>query len=360
MTLHFSHDRWQLVREAHRLWWAGQLDRPLILARVGGAPSDLPEPAGPPLEQHNCADFSITPEQLVERWDYMLSTERYLGDAFPYIGMSSFGPGIAGAFLGARLDNATGHVWFYPDREREVADLDLRYDPDNVWLRRVKAIYEAAARRWDDGLVQMAMTDLGGTLDVVSTFRPGEELLMDLLLQPEAVKRATWQVHDLWFRYFDELTAAMGPRRPGYSAWWPIYCETPWYILQCDFAYMIGPRQFDEFVLPELAAAARRLGTAIYHLDGVGQLPHLDSILRIPEIRGIQWVPGDGKAPIDEWPEVHRKVHAAGKLITIAGGPQTLERVADQIGTGRGISFLTWAHYGEEDALRDLLARYRL
>jgi hypothetical protein len=81
---------------------------------------------------------------------------------------------------------------------------------------------------------------------------------------------------------------------------------------------MISPAMFDEFVRPELKASADRLGNAFYHLDGQGQLAHLDSLLEIDSIRGIQWVPGAGSPDILHWPEVYRKITAAGRRVHIA------------------------------------------
>ena len=134
-------------------------------------------------------------------------------------------------------------------------------------------------------------------------------------------------------------------------------------MLQCDFAYMIGPKAFDEFVKPELSASCRRLANAFYHLDGPGQLAHLDSLLSIPELKGVQWIPGRGSPDSRHWPEVFRKIRNAGKLIQIyCGETDVLDVVVDQLGSGRGIYY--YAHpgeglrgYDERDA-RKLLERY--
>ena len=67
-------------------------------------------------------------------------------------------------------------------------------------------------------------------------------------------------------------------------------------MLQRDFAYMIGPDTFDEFIVPELTASSGRLQRPFYHLDGKGELVHLDRILAIPGPAGVQWIPGDGAA----------------------------------------------------------------
>ena len=62
----------------------------------------------------------------------------------------------------------------------------------------------------------------------------------------------------------------------------------------------------------------------IYHLDGVGQLPYLDKILEIPELTGIQWVPGDGKPLMGDevWMPVYKKIQAAGKNIEAGTTPE--------------------------------------
>jgi len=106
----------------------------------------------------------------------------------------------------------------------------------------------------------------------------------------------------------------------GYSYWTPIFSEKPYGMLQSDFCYMIGPEMFDTFIKPELVASFRQLPHAFYHLDGVGQLPHLDSLLAIPELKGIQWVQGEGKGSPLEWLDVYRRILDAGKLLQITYG----------------------------------------
>ena len=111
-------------------------------------------------------------------------------------------------------------------------------------------------------------------------------------------------------------------------------------MLQCDFSYMISPRMFERFVLPEIRATCQRLPRAFYHLDGVGQIHHLDHLLSIAELDGVQWVPGDGKPDCAHWPEIYRKVHAAGKKIQVFnGGFAAVAAVVEQVGSRRGIQY---------------------
>jgi len=356
MSIGFDATRWSKVKEAARAWWAGRLKRPIIQIRLEGRDPQRPAPRHPFMGSTARYPESVTPEEIVDVWDYELSKTEYLGDAFPNV-WPNFGPGIIAGFMGARVKPMEHTVWFEPAAMKPLAELRLACDLENPWFRRVRAICRTAQERWQ-GLVQVGMTDLGGNLDILSSFRPGESLLLDLYDHPEDVKRVTWQAHEAWWRYFNELNAALRPPNPGYTAWAPIFSEAPYYMLQCDFAYMIGPDMFEEFVKPELAASCRRLENAFYHLDGPGQLPHLDSLLAIPELKGVQWIPGAGQPDASHWPEVYRKIRAAGKRIHLVGGLAQLDAVARQLGSAEGIVIYDTLPISRQAEAEALLRKY--
>lgn len=330
MPIDFSMERWETVKRNYRAWWDGKLGRPLIYITAARDPGrSRPKRADVPWSRM-AYDLSISPEEIVDAWDYSLSGLEFLGDSFPAV-WPNFGAGCLAAFLGARAESDERTIWFSPDRERGIGDIRFVMAPDNIWLKRVKDVYRAALDRWQ-GLVQLGMTDLGGTLDVLSTFRPSEKLLLDLVDHPDEVKRLTWEAHAMWWKAFHELEAVLKRINPGYTAWTNIFSETPYYMLQCDFSYMIGPAMFDEFVKPELAASCRRLDHAFYHLDGIGQLPHLDSLLSIKELKGVQWIPGAGQRPCEQWPDVYRKIIAAGKRTQFVSVWRVFDSLVKQVG----------------------------
>jgi len=362
VSIDFAPQRWQTIKETYRRWWRHELDRPLIPVILSGRDPGRPQPAAPLLSQETCTDLSWSPEELIDRIDYELSKCVFLGDAYPYVNMDSFGPGVASAFLGARLDNSTGRVWFFPPDERPIQDIHFEYDPENAWLKRVKAIYKAGMDRWQ-GRVLMGMTDLGGSLDILSTFRPSEHLLMDLYDSPDEVERLLWEAHELWHRFYNEFNEVLQPLNPGYSDWGAIYCEQPTYMLQCDFSYMIGPKMFRRFALPELQATCQRLGRSFYHLDGTGKIPHQPILLEIEALDGVQWIHGDGKPDSAHWPEVFQPIHAVGKLIQVVSGSfPALDAIRGQLGTLKGVHYrgLLWSEFSIEDAdwIRSELARF--
>lgn len=336
MPIQFDPSQWNTLKDSCAKWWRGELDRPLMPITLRDRNPGRPEPDVPLLSQANCHDFTISADRIIDRIDYELSRQSFLGDAFPYFNMDCFGPGVIAAFLGARPDNSTGLVWFHPDGDKDIRDLHFRFDPDNVWFRRICELYSAGMRRWQ-GQVLMGMTDIGGNLDILSAFRPGEKLLLDLYDDPKEVKRLVWEAHEAWHQYYQALNSVLQPANPGYSDWSGMYSGQPSYILQCDFCYMIGTEMFEDFARPELVATCEKLENNFYHLDGIGQLPHLDSILAIPTLKGVQWVPGAGKPGCAHWPEVYRRIRDAGKLMMMYGNFAALDSVHEQLGSLRGI-----------------------
>ena len=362
----YTSEQWGRVRKNYSGWWNGDLDRPLLAVTLTGGQSAGKEPLLPAKDFASWYDLSVPAELIVDRWDYDLSRKRFAGDAFPSV-WPNFGPGVIAAFLGCKLINSesVGTTWFEPMGPVNLEALEFGYDAGNVWFRRLSEVMKTAVDRWK-GRVQIGMTDLGGNMDILASFLPGEPLLYALYDQPEPIKALIGKAHELWFRYFDELNNILHPANPGYTAWTEILSVEPYYILQCDFSYMIGPDMFEEFVLPELRATCRRLANPFFHLDGPGMLTHLDALLAIPELKGIQWVPGAGAKPTDEWVDVYRRIREAGKLVQVlnydldwAVAAARFDRIIERLGgDASGIYWSATAPVSREAEVNKFLGRY--
>ncbi|MBQ3706815.1 MAG: hypothetical protein II889_02800 [Clostridia bacterium] len=354
MSVDFDESRMAEVLDRHARWWSGTLDGPLMAVTIYGA---HPKPGGskaPALSQASCADFRWSPEELIETLDEELSTLEFAGDAYPRVNFDAFGPGVLAAFCGAKLDNSSGGVWFFPDGEHALADLHPRYDPDNVWARRIKDIYRAGLAKWGKCVV-MGMPDLGGVMDVAASLRGTENLLTDLYDDPEEVLRLVGEVEAAWVDAYRDFASVLHPASAGYTDWSGLLSPVPSYIIQCDFCYMIGNGMFRRFVLPTLARDTERLTNTIYHLDGIGELCHLDSILALPELNAVQWVYGAGKPGPMHWLDVYRKIRAAGKRMMVVGGPSEVLGVIDALG-GDGVYCNQGVGAGDAETLAKLLA----
>ncbi len=311
--IHFTDKDWDRIRQTYESFWNGTLGRPILPCLFTGAQPGRDCPKYPLLSFANCSDFSYTPEMIIERYDYELSTYEFYGDSFPFIQTTQFGPGVSAAFLGAKLISAQDTVWFEPLKKIPFKDMHLSYDGDNIWLRRIKDIFRAGMKKWG-GNVVIGMTDLGGALDILAALSSTEELLVALYDEPEEILRLIYEIQQLWFRFSDELNDILKGSQ-GYTDWSSIYTPKPGCILQSDFSYMISPDMFRTFVIDELDGSAAHFFHTFYHMDGIGQLPHLDMLLSSKNIKGIQWVPGEGEQLKKDWSGIYGKISDSGKKI---------------------------------------------
>ncbi|MBQ4575512.1 MAG: hypothetical protein IJA85_10030 [Clostridia bacterium] len=320
--IHFYEEDYAKLRETYRKWWRGELHRPIVPLITTGYDIEGELGSYSPFEFGTAWDFSLSPKDFIKFWDLHFSTLRWHGDAFPFFPTTCFGPGTMAAFLGCRPISAQHTVWFEPpEKDIPIEELHFEADDNNPYLRRVLDVYEAAMEKWH-GQVVVGMIDIGGVMDVLQSFRGAENLLTDLYDDPDEVLRCVKELQGLWRYYYEKIIGMMGSDAPGYSQWLNLYCENPSYILQSDFSYMIGPDMFDRFVAPELAETASWLDRVVYHMDGIGQIPHLDSLLKIDGIKGIQWVPGSGAPEEQNWDDLLTRILDAGlKLLSCNQNP---------------------------------------
>jgi 5-methyltetrahydrofolate--homocysteine methyltransferase len=138
-------------------------------------------------------------------------------------------------------------------------------------------------------------------------------------------------------RCYDELTDIIRQAGRGTSPWATIWSPGRCYMLQCDFSFMISPRMFERFALPSLAAACEALDHSFFHLDGPGQVRHLDMLLALKRLSGIQWLPGAGAPQAEEWVPLLKRIRDAGKLCQLYVTPDGARRIVREMG-GRGLA----------------------
>jgi hypothetical protein len=289
-------------------WWAQEvIDRPIF---IGTANRDPGRPITRRLEH-----LQVPGDWLeAKRTDLML-THR-VGDALPSIRVD-FGPVFLGGLLGGEMEFGSDTTWthaFINDDWSNAPDWVLR--EDNRWwvlLRELtKRVAEDAAGRY---LVRTP--DLGGSGDVLLNLRGSAALCMDVVDQPERVRRAVHAIYPAWRRAFTELYRITLEQGAGLIHWLGLWSNRPYMIPACDFNALIGPRQFRELFLGDIERQAATVGRAIFHLDGPDAARHIPALLELPALQAIQFTPGAGTPSALAWVDMFREVQDRGRSVLV-------------------------------------------
>jgi len=308
---------WDAAAERMKAWWAGETaDRPVI---------QVTAPRDGSFERSDWDFWYLVrhpddPDGAVEEFEKACRATFFGGDAFPNL-VVNLGPGILAAYLGGNVQVAEDTVWFEPLDEvcwNDIFRLDL--DDENKWWRLTRDLTSRISEL-GEGKFFTSVTDLNAVLNVLGHLRGTQRLLQDLVDDPISVKEACWRIHEMWFACYDALADITLRHMPGTTSWMGVWFPGRGSDVQCDFAAMISPRMFEEFVVPVLSDACARLDQSVYHLDGPGQICHLDLLLDMPELDGIQWVPGAGKpgcgSPV--WFDMYKRIQEHHKLLVLPG-----------------------------------------
>lgn len=282
---------------------------------------------------------------------------RYFGDGFATV-FTNFGPGSLAACIGGNYQLAKTTIWF--DRSPIITDWanlpPIEFNPDSAMNRLTEGLTQLLSERGHNSFYT-SLADLGGTLDIIASLRGSQELLYDLYDYPVQVLSLIGRIGPMWKESYRRLTDIIFRYYDGMTSWMPIWCPQRYAPLQCDFSAMLSPDMFKEFVLPDLIDLSDFLDKSIYHLDGPGELAHLDHLLGIESLDAIQWVPGAGNYDVTDacWFELYQKIQAAGKnLILFTDEPEHIEPLLKNVST-KGL-FIWAMNMTDETLAQELVA----
>ena len=320
------------VIDRYNLWWDNQADD--LTIGVGFYTPDVDWDKLP--NQKNINDY--TAEQFAKNIVKFNSNVVYEGDTLPYYNMDCFGPGVLSAYMGARVDNSTGDIWFRTDG----VDLDkLKWEVDyqNQYLTKLIDICDYVYDEVEDEII-IGMTDLGGIIDVLSTFREGENMFFDMMDEPDSVKDAIRQITNRWHEVYDYLNERVYSRLGVYSNWARVFSDVPNYSIQADAVAMLGPNHFDEFVYESLVEQCRRIPRTLYHLDGENAVIHLDKLLGIDDLNAIQWISSPQYSMYTDLAmDIYKRTLEAGKSVQLKYGDiYDVAKTIDKLGTTKNVA----------------------
>ncbi len=320
----FDYER--LEKRWASFWARENEDRPLVNLAVPKKIATAQELRVPPTLREQWLDT----EYVIKKARRGIENTEYLAETLPLFN-PNLGPDLVGAVCGCGLEFGERTSWAEPCIEDYEMFPPVAFEESNPWWKKICEITQAAL---DDarGDYLVGITDLHPGADGLVSLRGPEEAAMDIYDDPEQFKQRVWEI----FPVFKEMTARLhgmiSAKQKGCSNWMGILHPTElWYVTSCDFSCMISQANFEEFVVPELLAELDWLPASMYHLDGPGALRHLDRLLAMEKLKGVQWVYGAGQPSARHWLPVLQKIQAAGKCIQVACEPEDIVPVCEAL-----------------------------
>ena len=247
---------------------------------------------------------------VLDRIEAWAETHEFLGEAIPFYYLE-FAADHFSTLLGADLsfpgDGGGWPVHFVTNWETA----DLSFKKNGKWWKRTVEMAEAIKKRFGDNIM-IASPTLVANLDALVAAHGANELLLELIDQPDLIKKALDQVIKSHGEILDAFDGLFEFNRLGSITRHGIYSRGRINVPQCDFSCMLSGEMFREFVLPSLKVEMERLTHAEYHLDGPDAVRHLEDLCSIEKLEVIQWQCGAGNEKKD-WSWLHEKIDQLGK-----------------------------------------------
>ena len=298
---------------------------------------------------------------LEERWlDVEYRTEQlahdientvFVAEAMPAI-HPNLGPELFSSWAGCPYVYGEETTWSEPcvhdwetDGDKAVVDMS------HPLFKKLEEFTGLLLERGKGSFI-VGLTDFHPGGDHLAALRDPQTLATDLLEYPEFVKAKLASSYPEYFAAYDHFVDMLSTAGMPITSWITLTAQKSMYIPSNDFSYMISKEMFDEFFLDGIIGECRHYDRSVYHLDGTGALRHLDSLLAIPELNAVQWLPGAGHENVVPWIGVFKKILAAGKSAMVY--PQNMKELRLLMDTlpARGLHLsIGWGITSADDAM---------
>ena len=342
-ALRYKED-WEETKPRFEAWWAGEvLDRVALAVTAPRRPCNPPQPRDDEAKYRD-ADF------LIRFYDEVFGATYFGGEAVPAPVIM-----LGYAAWGGRAHFRPETVWMDPILGSDDDLSAFRFDWSNQWWAELQQLSRRLAEA-SRGKYLLGLAAYMTPGDALFFYLGPHQLCLDFLERPEQLRALYRHVICVWKEMCVKQWQIIGAAEQGYTSWLNVWSPTPYSPLQADFTCLISKKLFDEFVAPEVHELSSWLDHSLYHLDGPGALQHLETLLSLPRLGGIQWVPGAGQPGAMHWIPLLKRVQAAGKLLHISLAPNEVETALTEL-RPEGLFIQTGC--GSEEEANDLLRNAR-
>ncbi|HEY5584962.1 MAG TPA: trimethylamine corrinoid protein 2 [Ruminiclostridium sp.] len=290
-------------------------------------------------------DRWLDTEYMIKQANVQMQNTYFGCEAFPMLS-PNLGPDAFSAFYGTPIEFGEHTSWSIHNIEDPDEHKQFVLEKEGFYYKKMIEMTKAAVEDGKDKYI-VAITDLHPGADALVAMRGPEELCIDTIERPEYINKGALELFNGFRTVCDELYDISTKYQQGSSNWMGIWHPKKWYVTSCDFCCLISPNKFEELIIPELYEELDYLDASMFHLDGPGALKHLDRLLQIDKLNGIQWVYGDGQPTASHWLEVLRKIQNAGKMIQVSVAPEELDIMLESLNP-EGVMFNVHAKNDEE------------
>ena len=298
----------------------------------------------------------VDPEEFLDDWESLLREGETMDDDV-FRGVYPFPANYwCCASLGCKLRILPGNV--VPENlslawdEAFARKLEFRHP----WFKKYVAFLEALVKR-SRGRYPVSHRSMQGPLDIAVTLRGHEQILYDLMDEPETAGRLLDQLGDAFIAYTRETWRILPRFLDGcfdsqYSVWTPGSIAR----MQEDAIAVISPTLYEELVLPVDRKIAAAFEYPFLHLHPTS-LFLLDLLLENRNLKGFQVNHEINGPPMAEFLTHLRKIQAAGFPLIVRGSfsPEALQEFTDSLCPSGLLVNIMVKDRKESDALRPIL-----
>lgn len=349
-------NRWNEIKDTYKAFWSRSYEgeRPLVHLRAKKTDADngdgkfsngniwyRGEMFAAGNKYSSLEDFYTNPETVVKRYRHYFENLEYFGEAFPAAVINQ-GPGALAAYHGCTPRLLEDTIWF----EHYIEDWDndfIEFTEDNEWFQLSKRLISAFVED-ARGEYMVGMPDINAVSNALSLMRDNSSLCMDLVMQPDKIKHYTARILETHMYTLRELYKLVAANQEGYTDWMGLWAPDLGFPVQCDLSALLSSEMFKEFFIDgEIAPQCEVIPYPFYHLDGPDCIRHVDELLKLDKLTGIQWQPGAGAEPgcDPRWTPMLQKIQEAGKNLYVYARMDEVEPLCRTLDTNRMIIYIT-------------------